>query len=228
MVASNTAGYSFTGGDHMGATGSTNITSYTQMGGSYRRKGKSSKAKRGKATSKAKRGKATSKAKRGKATSKGYKHKVSKKVRKLTNMRRNVLKTLGKKPKSKKHVTKKKKNEKMAIKNKVIASIESGKKPSKEDLSKLSPSVQSFLDGISTDSKASSGSSLRLSKMSSSPPSSEGSSMSPWPSLSGYTPKKGKKGQKGKKGKVSTKSFESARKELEKLLKQGKVRSRSR
>ena len=62
----------------------------------------------------------------------------------------------------------------------------------------------------------------------SSPPSSEGSSMSPWPSLSGYTPKKGKKGQKGKKGKVSTKSFESARKELEKLLKQGKVRSRSR
>ena len=219
MVASNTAGYSFTGGDHMGATGSTNITSYTQMGGSYRRKGKSSKAKRGKATSKAK---------RGKATSKGYKHKVSKKVRKLTNMRRNVLKTLGKKPKSKKHVTKKKKNEKMAIKNKVIASIESGKKPSKEDLSKLSPSVQSFLDGISTDSKASSGSSLRLSKMSSSPPSSEGSSMSPWPSLSGYTPKKGKKGQKGKKGKVSTKSFESARKELEKLLKQGKVRSRSR
>lgn len=219
MVASNTAGYSFTGGDHMGATGSTNITSYTQMGGSYRRKGKSSKAKRGKATSKAK---------RGKATSKGYKHKVSKKVRKLTNMRRNILKTLGKKPKSKKHVTKKKKNEKMAIKNKVIASIESGKKPSKEDLSKLSPSVQSFLDGISTDSKASSGSSLRLSKMSSSPPSSEGSSMSPWPSLSGYTPKKGKKGQKGKKGKVSTKSFESARKELEKLLKQGKVRSRSR
>ena len=219
MVASNTAGYSFTGGDHMGATGSTNITSYTQMGGSYRRKGKSSKAKRGKATSKAK---------RGKATSKGYKHKVSKKVRKLTKMRRNVLKTLGKKPKSKKHVTKKKKNEKMAIKNKVIASIESGKKPSKEDLSKLSPSVQSFLDGISTDSKASSGSSLRLSKMSSSPPSSEGSSMSPWPSLSGYTPKKGKKGQKGKKGKVSTKSFESARKELEKLLKQGKVRSRSR
>ena len=213
MVASNTAGYSFTGGDHMGATGSTNITSYTQMGGSYRRKGKSSKAKRGKATSKAK---------RGKATSKGYKHKVSKKVRKLTNMRRNILKTLGKKPKSKKHVTKKKKNEKMAIKNKVIASIESGKKPSKEDLSKLSPSVQSFLDGISTDSKASSGSSLRLSKMSSSPPSSEGSSMSPWPSLSGYTPKK------GKKGKVSTKSFESARKELEKLLKQGKVRSRSR
>ena len=192
MVASNTAGYSFTGGDHMGATGSTNITSYTQMGGSYRKKGKSSKAKRGKA----KRGKATSK-----ATSKGYKHKVSKKVRKLTNMRRNILKTLGKKPKSKKHVTKKKKNEKMAIKNKVIASIESGKKPSKEDLSKLSPSVQSFLDGISTDSKASSGSSLRLSKMSSSPPSSEGSSMSPWPSLSGYTPKK------GKKGKVSTKSF---------------------
>ena len=218
MVASNTAGYSFTGGDHMGATGSTNITSYTQMGGGYRRKGKSSKAKH-------------SKAKRGKATSKGYKHKVSKKVRKLTKMRRNVLKTLGKKPKSKKHVTKKKKNEKMAIKNKVIASIESGKKPSKEDLSKLSPSVQSFLDGISTDSKASSGSSLRLSKMSSSPPSSEGSSMSPWPSLSGYTPKKGKKGkkgQKGKKGKVSTKSFESARKELEKLLKQGKVRSRSR
>ena len=207
MVASNTAGYSFTGGDHMGATGSTNITSYTQMGGSYRRKGKSSKAKRGK------------------ATSKGYKHKVSKKVRKLTKMRRNILKTLGKKPKSKKHVTKKKKNEKMAIKNKVIASIESGKKPSKEDLSKLSPSVQSFLDGISTDSKASSGSSLRLSKMSSSPPSSEGSSMSPWPSLSGYTPKKG---QKGNKGKVSTKSFESARKELEKLLKQGKVRSRSR
>ena len=221
MVASNTAGYSFTGGDHMGATGSTNITSYTQMGGSYRRKGKSSKAKRGKA----KRGKATSKAKRGKATSKGYKRKVSKKVRKLTKMRRNILKTLGKKPKSKKHVTKKKKNEKMAIKNKVIASIESGKKPSKEDLSKLSPSVQSFLDGISTDSKASSGSSLRLSKMSSSPPSSEGSSMSPWPSLSGYTPKKG---QKGNKGKVSTKSFESARKELEKLLKQGKVRSRSR
>ena len=113
----------------------------------------------------------------------------------------------------------------LSIKNKVIASIESGKKPSKEDLSKLSPSVQSFLDGISTDSKASSGSSLRLSKMSSSPPSSEGSSMSPWPSLSGYTPKKGKKGQKGK---VSTKSFEGARKELEKLLKQGKVRSRSR
>ena len=219
MVASNTAGYSFTGGDHMGSTGSTNITSYTQMGGSYRRKGKSSKAKRGKATSKAK---------RGKATSKGYKHKVSKKVRKLTKMRRNVLKTLGKKPKSKKHVTKKKKNEKMAIKNKVIASIESGKKPSKEDLSKLSPSVQSFLDGISTDSKASSGSSLRLSKMSSSPPSSMGSSLTPWPSLSGYTPKKGKKGQKCKKGKVSTKSFESARKELEKLLKQGKVRSRSR
>jgi len=219
MIASNTSGYSFTGGDHLGATGSTNITSYTQMGGGYRRKGKSSKAKRGKATSKAK---------RGKATSKGYKRKVSKKVRKLTNMRRNVLKILGKKPKSKKHVTKKKKNEKMAIKNKVIASIESGKKPSKEDLSKLSPSVQSFLNGISTDSKASSGSSLRLSKMSSSPPSSEGSSMSPWPSLSGYTPKKGKKGQKGKKGKISTKSFESARKELEKLLKQGKVRSRSR
>ena len=215
MIASNTAGYSFTGGDHLGATGSTNITSYTQMGGGYRRKGKSSKAKRGKA-------------KRGKATSKGYKRKVSKKVRKLTNMRRNVLKTLGKKPKSKKYVTKKKKNEKMAIKNKVIASIESGKKPSKEDLSKLSPEVNSFLNRISTDSKVSSGSSLRLSKVSSSPPSPEGSSMSPWPSLSGYTPKKGKKGQKGKKGKISTKSFESARKDLEKLLKQGKVRSRSR
>ena len=221
MVASNTAGYSFTGGDHMGATGSTNITSYTQMGGSYRRKGKSSKAKRGKA----KRGKATSKAKRGKATSKGYKRKVSKKVRKLTKMRRNILKTLGKKPKTKKHVIKKKKQDVKAIKDKVIASIEAGKKPSKEDLSKLSPSVQSFLDGIETGSKASSGSSLRLSKMSSSPPSSMGSSLTPWPSLSGYTPKKG---QKGKKGKVSTKSFESARKELEKLLKQGKVRSRSR
>ena len=67
--------------------------------------------------------------------------------------------------------------------------------------------------------------SLRLSKMSSSPPSSMGSSLTPWPSLSGYTPKKAKK---GKKGKVSTKSFESARKELDKLLKQGKVRSRSR
>jgi len=225
MVASNTAGYSFTGGDHMGATGSTNITSYTQMGGSYRRKGKSSKAKRGKATSKAKRGKPTSKAKRGKATSKGYKRKVSKKVRKLTKMRRNILKTLGKKPKTKKHVIKKKKQDVKAIKDKVIASIEAGEKPSKEDLSKLSPSVQSFLDGIESGSKASSGSSLRLSKMSSSPPSSMGSSLTPWPSLSGYTPKKGKK---AKKGKVSTKSFESARKELEKLLKQGKVRSRSR
>ena len=116
MVASNTAGYSFTGGDHMGATGSTNITSYTQMGGSYRRKGKSSKAKR----CKAKRGKATSKAKRGKATSKGYKHKVSKKVRKLTKMRLNILKTLGKKPKSKKHVTKKKKNEYKTNKNRLV------------------------------------------------------------------------------------------------------------
>ena len=67
--------------------------------------------------------------------------------------------------------------------------------------------------------------------MSSSPPSSVASPLTPWPSLSGYTHKKGKKskkGKKGKKGKVSTKSFESARKELEKLLKQGKVRSRSR
>ena len=217
MVASNTAGYSFTGGDHMGSTGSTNITSYTQMGGGYRRKGKQRKPKK----SKIKKGKKTLK------SSRGYRKKISKKVRKLTKMRRNTMKRLCKSYKSKK----KNVNNPCAIKDRIISSLESGKKPSKEDLSKLSPSVQSFLNGISNDSKTSSGSSLRLSKMSSSPPSSMGSSLTPWPSLSGYTRKKSKgskKGQKGKKGKVSTKSFESARKELDKLLKQGKVRSRSR
>ena len=86
MVASNTAGYSFTGGDHMGATGSTNITSYTQMGGSYRRKGKQQKPKK----SKIKKGKKTLK------SSRGYRKKISKKARKLTKMRRNTMKRLCK------------------------------------------------------------------------------------------------------------------------------------
>jgi len=33
MSVSTTAGYSFTGGEYLGGTGSTNITEYTQMGG---------------------------------------------------------------------------------------------------------------------------------------------------------------------------------------------------
>ena len=121
---SNTAGYSYTGGDPTltNIVGVGNgITSYTQMGGSKKRKSKKRRplSKRSKIMSKLKR------------TS------MRKYIKKKTNSR-----------------YKKKKMKRRSARKNIIESNESGKPVSIKSKQKLTPSMQSFLESIDTSSNS--------------------------------------------------------------------------
>ena len=145
---SNTAGYSFTGGDPVltNIVGMGNgISSYTQMGGS--RKGGSRKGK--------KKGKQTKR----KSTSK-KRRPLTKRVRLM-----NKQKVSSSKVKKKHHHKKRLKHRSARVD--VIKSIESGLPIPDKSKKKLTPSMQDFIDGIETKTK--SGSVIKFSDFKSEP-----------------------------------------------------------
>jgi len=142
---SNTAGYSFTGGDPVltDIVGAGNgISSYTQMGGS-RRKGRQTKRK-----------------------TKGKKRRpLSKRARLMSKLKLSSLKKSFKKAKKKHHHKKRLKHRSARVD--VIKSIESGLPIPKKSKQKLTPSMQKFIDSIETNSKA--GSVIKFSDFKSDP-----------------------------------------------------------
>ena len=146
---SNTAGYSFTGGDPVSTGGivgmGNGISSYTQMGGS--RKGGSRKGK--------KKGKQTKR----KSTSK-KRRPLTKRVRLM-----NKQKVSSSKVKKKHHHKKRLKHRSARVD--VIKSIESGLPIPDKSKKKLTPSMQDFIDGIETKTK--SGSVIKFSDFKSEP-----------------------------------------------------------
>lgn len=160
---SNTAGYSFTGGDPVltNIVGVGNgISSYTQMGGSRkggsRRKGK----KKGRQTKR----KTKSKKRRP----------LSKRVRLMSKLKVSSFKKSFKKATKKHHHKKRLKHRSARVD--VIKSIESGLPIPDKSKKKLTPSMQEFIDGIETKTK--SGSVIKFSDFKSEPLKSKSTSKS--------------------------------------------------
>ena len=148
-IYSTTTGYSFTGGDPVltPIVGMNSITPYTQMGGgsSKRRSGKRRSGKNRKKTK--------------------QRRSISKRVRLLaTSKLRGVKKSIRKKS-HKHHHTRRMKHRK--AREDIIKSVELGLPISKESSKQLSPSMQSFLNGIETATK--SGSVIKFSDFKSDP-----------------------------------------------------------
>ena len=148
---SNTAGYSFTGGDPVltgGIVGLGNgISSYTQMGGG-KKKGVGKKKKSSNKRNKTK-----------------QRRSISKRVRLLAASKiRGVKKSMRKK--SHKHHHKRRMKHRKARED-VIKSVEYGLPIPKESSKQLSPSMQSFLNGIESATK--SGSVIKFSDFKSDP-----------------------------------------------------------
>ena len=146
---SNTAGYSFTGGDPVltPIVGMNSITPYTQMGGG------SSKRKSGKRRS----GKNRKKTKQRRS--------ISKRVRLLAASKLRGVKKSMRKKSHKHHHTRRMKHRK--AREDIIKSVELGLPISKKSSKQLSPSMQSFLNGIETATK--SGSVIKFSDFKSDP-----------------------------------------------------------
>jgi hypothetical protein len=152
---SNTAGYSFTGGDPVSTGGivgmGNGISSYTQMGGSRkggsRRKGK----KKGRQTKR----KTTSKERRP----------LSKRARLMSKLKVSSFKKSFKKATKKHHHKKRLKHRSDRVD--VIKSIESGLPIPDKSKKNLTPSMQDFIDGIETKTK--SGSVIKFSDFKSEP-----------------------------------------------------------
>jgi len=149
---SNTAGYSFTGGDPVltNIVGVGNgISSYTQMGGS--RKGGSRK------------GRQTKRKTKGRKTKK--RRPLTKRARLMSKLKVSSLKKSFKKAKKKHHHKKRLKHRSARVD--VIKSIESGLPIPDKSKKKLTPSMQEFIDGIETKTK--SGSVIKFSDFKSEP-----------------------------------------------------------
>jgi len=150
---SNTAGYSFTGGDPVltNIVGVGNgISSYTQMGGSRRK----TKSKR-KGTKKGRKGRRKSKKRRP----------LTKRARLMSKLKVSSFKNSFKKAKKKHHHKKRLKHRSARVD--VIKSIESGLPIPDKSKKKLTPSMQEFIDGIETKTK--SGSVIKFSDFKSEP-----------------------------------------------------------
>jgi len=119
---SNTAGYSFTGGDPTATGGivsvGNGITSYTQMGGS----------------------------RKGSRKGGGLRRMLTKKLKRMSKKRiRSVKKYVKKKKKKRKQ---KKRIKRRTVRQDIINSIESGRTISNKSKGKLTPNMREFLKGI--------------------------------------------------------------------------------
>ena len=140
---SNTSGYSFTGGDPTSTGGivglGNGISSYTPMTGGGRKKKNKKKTK--------------------------MRRSISKRVRAMTRKKIRSVKSSIKKTR-KRHYHKRRMKHRKARED-IIKSVEAGLPISKKSTKKLSPSMQSFLDGI--ESKTKSGSVIKFSDFKSDP-----------------------------------------------------------
>jgi len=152
---SNTAGYSYTGGDptitDIPGVGE-GFTAYTPMtGGGKRSKGKGNKRGKGK--------------KRGRSKKTKMRRSISKRIKAMSKNKVRSMKKFMKKRTHKKHHKRRLKHR--SARQDVIKSIESGLPVPKESSKQLTPSMQSFLAGI--ESGTTSGSVIKFSDFKSDP-----------------------------------------------------------
>ena len=172
---SNTAGYSFTGGDPVSTGGivgmGNGISSYTQMGGSRKggsRKGGSRKggSRKGGSRKGVSRRKGKKKGRQTKRKTKSKKRRpLSKRARLMSKLKVSSFKKSFKKATKKHHHKKRLKHRSARVD--VIKSIESGLPIPDKSKKKLTPSMQEFIDGIETKTK--SGSVIKFSDFKSEP-----------------------------------------------------------
>ena len=153
---SNTTGYSYTGGDpnltNIPGVGN-DISSYNHMTGGGRKTGKKSGKKSGK--------KKTGKKKTVNKKNNPIRRKDSKKIQKMNRDKITSMKKHRSKLRNKYHA---KKHKEKHIRRNIITMVESGKPVSNKDMSKLSSSMQNFIQNMDTSTKSKGTTPIRFSK----------------------------------------------------------------